>query len=68
MLIKLFVTVVCPTLEYCNLVWGPLFVFDQMKIEKVQCRAIRSLSPFIGTNLMGEILDITVAIISLQTS
>ena len=46
MLIKLSVTVVCPTLEYCNLVWGPLFVFDQMKIKKVQRRATRLLSPF----------------------
>ena len=46
MLIKLSVTVVYLTLEYCNLVWGPLFVFDQMKIEKVQHRAARLPSPF----------------------
>ena len=25
--VKLFVTVVCPTLEYCNSVWGSLFIF-----------------------------------------
>ena len=45
MLVKLFVTVVCPTLEYCNSVWGSLFILDQRKIEKVQCRATRLLSP-----------------------
>ena len=45
MLVKLFVTVVHPTLEYCNLVWGPLFILDQRKIEKVQHRATRLLSP-----------------------
>ena len=45
MLVKLFVTVVCPTLEYCNLVWGPLFILDQRKIKKIQRRATRLLSP-----------------------
>ena len=45
MLVKLFVTVVRPTLEYCNSVWGPLFILDQWNIEKVQCRATRLLSP-----------------------
>ena len=34
MLVKLFVTVVRPTLEYCNLVWEPLFVLDQRKIKR----------------------------------
>ena len=46
MLVKLFITVVRPTLEYCNSVWGPLFILDQRKIEKVQHRAtLRLLSP-----------------------
>ena len=45
MLIKLFVTVVRPTLEYCNSVWGPSFVLDQKKIEKIQHRATRLLLP-----------------------
>ena len=43
MLTKLFVTLVCPTLEYCNSAWRPSFAIDQRKIEKVQCRAIRKL-------------------------
>ena len=34
MLIKLFVTVVHPTLEYCNSVWGLLFVLDQGKLKR----------------------------------
>jgi len=45
MLVKLFVTMVLPTLEYCNSIWGPSFILDQRKIEKVQCRATRLL-PF----------------------
>ena len=47
MLIKLFITMVCPTLEYYNLVWEPLlnFVLDQRKIKKVQRRATRLLLP-----------------------
>ena len=40
-------TVVHPTLEYCNLVWGLLFILDRRKIKKVnvQHRATRLLSP-----------------------
>ena len=38
-LTKLFVGIVCPTLEYCNSVWGPSFILDQRKIEQVQRRA-----------------------------
>ena len=45
MLIKLFVTLVRPTLEYCNSVWGPSFILDQRKIEKVQRRATKMLLP-----------------------
>ena len=45
MLVKLFVTLVRPTLEYCNSVWGPSCILDQRKIEKVQHRAMKMLSP-----------------------
>ena len=34
-----------PTLEYCNSVWGPSYILDQRKIEKVQRRATKMLSP-----------------------
>ena len=57
MLVKLFVTVVRPTLEYCKSVWGPLFILDQKKIEKVRCRATRLLSP-IRDRPYGERLSI----------
>ena len=57
MLVKLFVTVVPPSLEYCNSAWGPLFVLEQRKVEKVQCRATRLLSP-ISDRLYGERLSI----------
>jgi len=41
MLVKLFVTIVRPTLEYSNSVWGPSFILDHRKLEKVQRRATR---------------------------
>ena len=56
MLVILFVTVVRPTMEYCNLVWGPLFILDQRKIEKVQRRATRLPSP-ISDRPYGERLS-----------
>jgi len=43
MLVTLFVTIVRPTLEYSNPVWGPQFILDQRKLEKVQRRATRLL-------------------------
>ena len=43
MLTKLFTAFVRPTLEYSSAVWGPFFVLDQRKVEKVQCRATRLL-------------------------
>jgi len=44
MLNRLFKTLVCPILEYGNAIWGPHFILDQRKIEKVQCRATRFVS------------------------
>ena len=57
MLVKLFVTIVRPTLECCNSVWGALFILDQRKIEKIQRRATRLLSP-IRDRPYGERLSI----------
>ena len=57
MLIKLFVTLVRPMLEYCNSVWGPSFIPDQRKIEKVQHRATKMLLP-IRDKPYGERLSI----------
>ena len=57
MLVILFITVGRPTLEYCNLVWGPSFVLDQRKIKKVQHRATRLLST-IRDEPYGERLSI----------
>ena len=57
MLVKLFVTVVRPILEYCNSVWGPSLVLDQRKIERVQRRATRLLLP-IRDEPYGERLSI----------
>ena len=56
MLVKLSVTMVWPTLEYSNSVWGPSFILEQRKLEKVQCRATR-LIPAIADMLYSERLS-----------
>ena len=37
----LYKTMVRPILEYANTVWGPIFIGDQLKVERVQRRATR---------------------------
>ena len=53
MLVKLFTTLVQPTLEYGNSVWGPAFILDQRKVEKMQHRATRCL-PDLADNSYDE--------------
>ena len=57
MLVKLFVSIVRPTLEYSNSVWGPPFILDQRKIEKVQRRATRLL-PTLADKSYSERLSV----------
>ena len=52
MLIKLFVTVVHPTLEYQNSVWGLLFVLDQGKLKRFSVE-LQDCYDQLETNLMG---------------
>ena len=41
--LKLYKTIIRPTLEYCNSVWAPMFKKDEDLLEKVQQRATRQL-------------------------
>ena len=41
MITRLFKSLVRPILEYGNCIWGPHFILDQTKIEKIQRRATR---------------------------
>ena len=41
MLTQLFSTLVRPILEYNNIIWGPHYIVDKRKVEKVQRRATR---------------------------
>ena len=34
-------TMVCPRLEYCNAIWGPLNRVDQILVERIQRRAAK---------------------------
>jgi len=45
MISRLFTTLIRPILEYSNSVWGPYFVLDQCKVEKVQRRAMKMIVP-----------------------
>ena len=46
MLTKLFCELVQPILEYSNVIWGPYFILNQRKVEKMQQRATRIISSF----------------------
>ena len=41
MLMHLFSTLVRPILEYNNSIWGPHYILDNRKVEKIQRRATR---------------------------
>ena len=43
MVSKLFTTLIRSTLEYSNSIWGPRYVLDQQKLEKVQRRATKMI-------------------------
>ena len=39
--LRLYTTLVRPHLEYGNVIWGPFYTLDQIKIENVQRMATR---------------------------
>ena len=41
----LYKSLVRPTLEYGNPIWGPHYVLDQQAVEKIQRRATRMIQP-----------------------
>ena len=41
MLLSLYKTIVCPIVEYGNVIWGPHFALDQQSLEKIQRRATK---------------------------
>ena len=44
MMLSLYKTIVCPIVEYGNVIWGPHFALDQQSIEKIQRRATKLIS------------------------
>ena len=53
---KLFTTLIRPILEYSNSIWGPHFILDQHKVEKIQRRATK-LIPSLQDNSYEERLS-----------
>ena len=43
-ILKLYKPLVCPLLEYNNLIWGPHYVMDKQNVEAIQRRATRMIS------------------------
>ena len=46
-MVKLYKTLICPIIEYNNVLWGPFYVLDNQKIERIQRKATRII-PFIN--------------------
>ena len=44
MLVRLYKSMVCPILEYGNVIWGPHYLLDQKKVETTQQRAIKLIN------------------------
>ena len=42
-LLNLYNTLPCPQLEHGNIIWGPFYITDQVKVENVQRAATRLL-------------------------
>ena len=40
-MVKLYKTLVRPIIEYNNVLWGPFYVLDNQKIERIQQKATR---------------------------
>ena len=48
MLVHLYKSMVCPILEYGNIIWGPHYLMDQRKIEAIQRRATKLVTSLHG--------------------
>ena len=42
-MVKLYKTLVRPIIEYNNVLWGPFYVSDNQKIERIQRKATRTI-------------------------
>ena len=42
--LKLYKALVRPIMEYANIIWGPHFLLDKRKLERVQCLATKLIS------------------------
>ena len=42
-MLKLYKSLVCPILEYSNVIWGPNYIMDKQKVEAIQRRATKMI-------------------------
>ena len=47
--LKLYKSLVCPIVEYANVIWGPHYILDQQKVEQIQRKATRIIPSLHGS-------------------
>jgi len=40
---QLYKSLVCPILEYSNVIWSPNYIMDKQKVEAIQCQATKMI-------------------------
>jgi len=50
-IVRLYAILVCPIIEYNNVLWGPTYILDKQKLERIQRKAIRIIKYFCISSL-----------------
>ena len=58
MLVRLYKSMVRPILEYGNIIWGPHYLMDQKKVEKIQRRATKLITGLHDSNYATRLMEL----------
>ena len=58
MLVHLYKSMVRPILEYGNIIWGPHYLMDQKKVEKIQRRATKLITGLHDSNYATRLMEL----------
>jgi len=50
-IVRLYTTLVCPIIEYNNVLWAPTYILDNQKLERIQRKATRIIKYFCMSSL-----------------